>query len=413
LGALDKCSAYIQQVRSKEKHPVLVFDTGDFLPALPDSERSEYIIRGMRKAGYNIITVGDQEFLLGRSFIENHFALPDTIYPNPFTLASVFETFGYDLMGNLYAPAIVTNDNIFNKDTEKYLFHPKLLFLDSEIFTPSKIMGIIDTTAFLFFPQDQKGWFEVKPWRATLAKEFPPKHFNILLSHSGFTVDEEIAKQFPQIDIIIGGHSQTKLEQPVKVGKTLIAQAGGSGRYIGRMDLNIDEKGDIEKYQYQLLALTKDMPSDTVILSIVEEYEKAFFADKKPRPHIEVYPESLDIASANDCQDCHPQQYQQWSKTSHANAFNAIEKRRKIYNPGCISCHTTGFGHKQGFVDIEITPQWENISCTECHYYRNSHSENPRKNTPLKITEKTCIRCHTKGNSPDFIYRKYYDKIEH
>ena len=69
----------------------------------------------------------------------------------------------------------------------------------------------------------------------------------VLLSHLGYDNhgqawdDPSLAKAVPGLDVIIGGHSHTFLEAPVKVpgawGDTYINQVGFAGVNLGRMDL--------------------------------------------------------------------------------------------------------------------------------------------------------------------------------
>jgi 2',3'-cyclic-nucleotide 2'-phosphodiesterase (5'-nucleotidase family) len=58
----------------------------------------------------------------------------------------------------------------------------------------------------------------------------------IALTHIGHKKDLELAEFCPEIDVILGGHSHTILEEPLKVNKTWICQGGSHGRYIGRYE---------------------------------------------------------------------------------------------------------------------------------------------------------------------------------
>lgn len=55
----------------------------------------------------------------------------------------------------------------------------------------------------------------------------------IALTHIGFRQDEILADKVPAIDIILGGHSHTVLDEPVQKGRTWIAQTGSHGRNLG------------------------------------------------------------------------------------------------------------------------------------------------------------------------------------
>ena len=78
----------------------------------------------------------------------------------------------------------------------------------------------------------------------------------ILLSHSGYEVDKNIAKNVSGIDVIVSGHSHDIIEG-VKEGENLIRsktgepvliiQAGDNGRFYGTSDIEFDENGIILK----------------------------------------------------------------------------------------------------------------------------------------------------------------------
>lgn len=62
----------------------------------------------------------------------------------------------------------------------------------------------------------------------------------ICLSHLGIRGDRRLAVQFPEINVILGGHTHHLLERGEWVGETLLAAAGKYGRYIGRVDIMYD-----------------------------------------------------------------------------------------------------------------------------------------------------------------------------
>jgi 2',3'-cyclic-nucleotide 2'-phosphodiesterase (5'-nucleotidase family) len=59
----------------------------------------------------------------------------------------------------------------------------------------------------------------------------------VALTHIGFKQDRALAEAVPGIDLIIGGHTHVVLEQGARIGNTLVVQAGGYGRYFGRVDV--------------------------------------------------------------------------------------------------------------------------------------------------------------------------------
>lgn len=72
----------------------------------------------------------------------------------------------------------------------------------------------------------------------------------IAVTHTGFAVDQMIAAAAVgatgrRIDVIVGGHSHTKLNTSVTVphaggAQTIIVQSGSKGEFVGRLDLSVD-----------------------------------------------------------------------------------------------------------------------------------------------------------------------------
>ncbi|MFS0777761.1 5'-nucleotidase C-terminal domain-containing protein [Neobacillus sp. 3P2-tot-E-2] len=77
----------------------------------------------------------------------------------------------------------------------------------------------------------------------------------IALSHLGYQPDLDLAEQVDGIDVIVGGHSHTKLDAPVVVEKeepTLIVQANEYLKYLGVLDVTFDKNGVIADYTGEL-----------------------------------------------------------------------------------------------------------------------------------------------------------------
>lgn len=67
----------------------------------------------------------------------------------------------------------------------------------------------------------------------------------VLLTHIGLESDIALAKMLDPawgVDMIIGGHSHTAMDQPVDVNGILVVQTGGTTNVIGRFDLVVDEE---------------------------------------------------------------------------------------------------------------------------------------------------------------------------
>jgi 5'-nucleotidase / UDP-sugar diphosphatase len=115
----------------------------------------------------------------------------------------------------------------------------------------------------------------------------------ILISHAGEKVDEEIAHKVPGIDVIVGGHSHTRLpigqfiklsdEKKLKsVNGTIIVQAYQWGGELGRLDLlfDKDEKNawHVAHYRERLLEVKPNIPEDAAVAAVVARYWKPIAA---------------------------------------------------------------------------------------------------------------------------------------
>src|SRR5436190_8419858 len=107
--------------------------------------------------------------------------------------------------------------------------------------------------------------------------------------------------------------------------------------------------------------------------------------------------------SAKVCGECHPNQYKQWSLSSHAYAavspmFNKFEQTinnisRGTVNYFCVRCHTsvgTALGEEREMAWWDRTPAArEGITCVTCHRVGEAYSKvnGARRITPGSIHE--------------------------
>lgn len=112
----------------------------------------------------------------------------------------------------------------------------------------------------------------------------------IALGHSGFTKDLEIAKKVEDIDLVIGGHTNTFLwngtspdaEKPEGPYPTYVQQASGRlvpavqayayTKYLGKMHIVFNGNGEIISIDGKPVLLDNSIPQDLEVLEIVERY---------------------------------------------------------------------------------------------------------------------------------------------
>jgi len=91
------------------------------------------------------------------------------------------------------------------------------------------------------------------------------------LTHIGHEQDLRLAKAMPEIDVIIGGHSHTRVHPAVLAGGVLVAMAGADNRFLGRVDLRIDNGRVVEKKGH-LIDLTQPLEEDEAVKAMIAEY---------------------------------------------------------------------------------------------------------------------------------------------
>jgi 2',3'-cyclic-nucleotide 2'-phosphodiesterase (5'-nucleotidase family) len=209
----------------------LILDAGD---ALKGSSTAFYlkepVLQQMNKSKYDAIAMGNREFNYIRKVIEIR-ARQATF---PFLSANLVDLKGItdkfikryiikDICGvkiGIYGltPVQYTEDSFW-----AYLF--KFIFKDPIEVTKSIVDELKDKTDMI-----------------------------ILLSHLGVDKDKELAEKTQGISMIIGGHTHTLLEDPLKVRGTYIFQAECHGKYVGEIKFSNDQinSREINKLEYNL-----------------------------------------------------------------------------------------------------------------------------------------------------------------
>ena len=100
----------------------------------------------------------------------------------------------------------------------------------------------------------------------------------VCVSHSGVSSDEEksedeiLAKAVPEIDLIISGHTHTKLDEPIVHGNTYIVSCAEYGKYLGDISLVQNAAGRWDLVSYDLVAVTPEIEQDEHTQEVVNEF---------------------------------------------------------------------------------------------------------------------------------------------
>ena len=208
-----------QRKRSEETgESVLIFDSGDAgdrIHSLTEATNGLFISSLLNEASYDAVTIGNNEGI-GNTKKE---------------LNRLYDEADYSVIVS----------NIKDKQTNKRPHWAD----EFKCYTTNKgyKIGVIACTIPLPTSYDLLGWHIEEPVVAIkrlINRYRESVDMFILLSHLGLQTDVTIAECFPEIAVILGGHTHHLLPEGERVNQTLVAGAGKFGRHIGKVVTTIE-----------------------------------------------------------------------------------------------------------------------------------------------------------------------------
>ena len=74
----------------------------------------------------------------------------------------------------------------------------------------------------------------------------------VVVSHLGFPQEVKLAREVDGIDVLLSGHTHNRLFEPAVVNGTIIIQSGCHGSFIGRLDLEVEDR-QVTKFDHDLI----------------------------------------------------------------------------------------------------------------------------------------------------------------
>ena len=258
IGGLALLSGYVNRVRREEEN-VLYVISGDMVQgSLIDSEfKGISTIEIMNFIAPDVVTLGNHEIDYG---------LPHLLF--------------LEKMANFP----IVNANMYIAKYNKRLMRPYLIInvagfdimfigiLTEAVLQSLKMDRLIGTFISLEEASHEVG-------KICNAYKDEDIDLTILLTHIGFESDKELAELLnPEwgVDMIIGGHSHTILEQPAIVKDILITQAGVGTDQIGRFDIVVDDDtNSIVEWKWQLLPVDESLAQpDEELQRFIDSFKK-------------------------------------------------------------------------------------------------------------------------------------------
>ncbi len=238
--------------------------------------------------------------------------------------------------------------------------------------------------------------------RASLAKlAAHPKApgLKVLLYVGKLDEAERAAAAHPDFQLVVCQSDDSEppaFPKVVNGGRTQIVQVGHKGRNVGVV--GVFRAGNAVDLRYQLVPLTEEYltppgaDAGHVVLQLLEKYALDVKNDNLLRLHtdkqiqhavqIRMPDKNIRYVGSNACKACHPAEFDKWSQTPHAHAFETLEKKatrpsNRQFDGECLVCHTTGMEYKTGFTSAQGMPQLKNNGCENCHGPGSAHAAAP------------------------------------
>ncbi len=282
IGGYARLAAAVEEIRQEKQaagEPVLLLSGGDFIGGtayswlVPLGYAPELSIK--QKIGYDAVVIGNHEYDYGPEILAEY--LVEAGYPDAHEITAV-------LASNTAPP-------------HRHPLAEKGLYLENQVITLDNglkvgLFGLIGKDAVAVTTANEPVEFKDQHEAARrMVKQLKEKDAELIiaLTHSGVEEDRDLAADVEGIDIIIGGHCHTALEDPVIENETIIVQAGAHLQYLGQLALSYNTStGSIsvknrEQEMPFLRKLDHTVPLDPKVDEAIGEYSEILndYVEKK------------------------------------------------------------------------------------------------------------------------------------
>ena len=99
----------------------------------------------------------------------------------------------------------------------------------------------------------------------------------VALTHTGLTIARQLARDIPEFDVVLSGHTHERTAAPILEGEVIVVEPGCFGSFLGRLDLVIKPGGGVAHHEYRLIPILENL--------YAEDAQMKALVDKSLAPH--------------------------------------------------------------------------------------------------------------------------------
>lgn len=283
------------------------------------------------------------------------------------------------------------------------------------------IVGFISTNYAIYAENAGVRIQEPNTVLKTLISELTENADVIVCLFSG-TVREalELRNNFPMLDVVVISNDETEPPPAPMPPDRHIVNTSTKGKSLCsvKIDFDINRHRIVAAPQQHLLH--EEIPDSARMVELLALYQQ-MIADENLTASVsqEHRETAAEFVGSGTCKTCHIEEWTSWQTTKHSHAYQTLEVAGHETDPDCLTCHTVGFGFSSGFLSVKETPNHLDVGCENCHGAGSKHvaeqheASNPTHMDYGRVSEATCLTCHTTENSPKFDVNTYFPKIVH
>ncbi len=275
VGGVARIMTLINE--QKEENPdTLLLDGGDFsmgtlIQVVFEEEASE--IRMLGEMGFDATTLGNHEFdykAAGLANMMNNAVASGDALP-PMLVCNVD-------WESMKAAGLTSEQKMLLEAFENYGVQDYIVVNKGDV--KIAIIGVFGVDALACVPNSPLLFSDpVSAVQETVSKIKSVEDVDMIVcvSHSGTWSDEDksedeiLAKSVPQLDLIVSGHTHTKLTEPIVHGDTYIVSAAEYGKYLGNLSMTQKSDGRWVMDSYELIPINTSIPADADTQEKVDE----------------------------------------------------------------------------------------------------------------------------------------------